>query len=95
MQYFSVAYFLVSYPCWNEYVTNSANQWKFQRYVHSRDTQLHTVLGNYCATVNLNIHLNKELLNALGGFFMCVCVSHFACNSWKLIEINMCAREQS
>lgn len=31
MQYFPVAYFLVGYPCWNEYVTTSANQWKFQR----------------------------------------------------------------
>lgn len=74
MQYFPVVYFLVGYPCWNEYVTNSAKQWKFQRYIHSRDTQLYAILGNYCATVNLSIHLNKELLNALGGF-LCVCVS--------------------
>lgn len=58
MQYFTVAYFLVGYPCWNEYVTNSVNQWKFQRCIHSRDTQLHAVLGSYRAIVNLNIHLN-------------------------------------
>lgn len=92
MQYFPVAYFLEGYPCWNEYVTDSANQWKFQRWIHTRYTQHHVVLVSYCATADLIIYLNKRLLNLLRGLFF---FPSFHFNLWKFIGTSLCAREYS